>query len=63
LRRRDDGYSQETYGDDVAASGLGKIKSSLRKAFPLSPDEVTIDERFKALLEAWKRADVSRNED
>ena len=63
MRRRDDGYSQETYGDDVGASGLGKIKSSLRKAFPLPPDEVTIDERFKVLLEALKRMDVSRSED
>ena len=61
LRLRDDVYSQETFGDDTAASGLGKIKSNLRKAFPLPPDEVTIDECFKSLLEALKQVDSSRS--
>jgi hypothetical protein len=54
-RLRDYGPDQRSYDSDTADPRLGKITSNLRKAFPLPPDDITIDERFKALLEAMKR--------
>ena len=61
-RRRDDNPYRVAFDDEVteAAPGSNRIRSNLRKAFPLPPDEVAIDERFKALLEAMAALDPDK---